>query len=373
MGGLGAEIGNLTRNVQVEGTGDGSSSNATNGRAHFMMMSSEPQTIRHAAFRLLGPRQDTGKTYRSGSERVSIFEGVPGRYPVHFHMMGDAARGSLVEGVVVEQAGNHAIVPHGSHGVTVRDVVAYDVWEDAMWWDPNTNDGGRIHDSHDSLWDRILVAVVRDDPPHRGYRLAAYRLGAGEPNSNVLRDSVAAGVQGSKNASGYLWPEHSQGIWQFFGNVAHNNKVDGIFVWQNNSNPHVITDYIGYSNGGAGIDHGAYRNGYTYEDVLLERNSIGVRHLANAVADGQVWEGLTTSEDVRLLHHNLPGEGEVVYTDLVLVGDAVVRVDESGDPGTFVFRSTASEFDLTLADFEVLNCISEVRIVTADGAVTDVC
>lgn len=368
VAGMGAEVANLTRNVRIEGTGDGSFDPSANGRAHVMVMSNRAQRISHAAFRLLGPRQNTGATTRGRA----ITDGVLGRYPLHFHRMGDAARGSVVDGVVVEQAGNHAIVPHASHGVTVRDTVAYDVWEDAFWWDPSV-DGDRTNDSHDLTWTRDLVAVVRDDPAFRGVRLAAFRLGAGRAGSNLLTASVAAGVQGTKASSGYRWPEKGQGVWVFEDNIAHNNAVHGLAVWQNNTRPHVISDYVAYANGAAGIDHGAYRNAYTYRDVTLVGNRWGIAHHANGSGDGQRWQRVRTDRDVRLLHHNLPGDEAVVYTDLDLRDGAKVVVDESGDAGVFAFRSTAPRFDLTPDDFRVRRCLSRVRIVAHDGRVTNVC
>ena len=65
----------------------------------------------------------------------------------------------------------------------------------------------------------------------------------------MIRDSVAVGVQGNIDASGFLWPEGDccptdDGVWDFSkGNIAHNNKVDGIFTWQNDTQPHVIANY----------------------------------------------------------------------------------------------------------------------------------
>jgi hypothetical protein len=51
-----AEVFNLTRNVIIEGTGNGSADPAANGRAHIMFLHcQQPQTISHVALRNLGP------------------------------------------------------------------------------------------------------------------------------------------------------------------------------------------------------------------------------------------------------------------------------------------------------------------------------
>jgi len=83
---------------------------------------------------------------------------------------------------------------------------------------------------------------------------------------------VAVGVQGSVNASGFQWPEGSEGIWTFQNCLAHNNANDGIFVWQNTSKVHTIANFTAYHNRGAGVSHGAYVNPYQYRDSTLYGN-----------------------------------------------------------------------------------------------------
>ena len=91
-----AEVLNLTRNVQIEGTPE--------GRAHVFIRSNSPQSIRHVQIRHVGPRRPA----------ADATEPVLGRYGLHFHMSHEGSRGSLVEGVVVRECGNHAFVPHMS-------------------------------------------------------------------------------------------------------------------------------------------------------------------------------------------------------------------------------------------------------------------
>jgi hypothetical protein len=247
-----AEVLNLTRNVAIEGTPD--------GRAHIFIRSRRPQSIKAVAIRHMGPRKPEGED--------STF--VLGRYPLHFHMSHDGSRGSLVDGVVVRDAGSHAFVPHLSNGITFRDCISHDTFEDAYWWDgaPDTRTPG--DPSHDILYERCVASLVRHDPPERGYRLAGFFIGRG--NGNVARDCVAVGVQGAADASGFTWPEGSEGVWKFSGCVAHNNQQHGIFTWQNTGLLHVISDFVGYHNVEAGISHGAYQNPYVYRDSILYGN-----------------------------------------------------------------------------------------------------
>jgi len=254
----GAEVLNLTRNVRIEGR--------PGRRIHVFAHAGQRQDIRWTEIRYAGPRHGPG-------------EPVKGRYGLHFHVEADTTRRSLVEGVVVRDAGNHAFVPHHSNGITFRDCIAHNVMEEAYWWDPGEGNG-----SHDVVYERCVASLVRTDPDDRGFRLGAFWLGHG--TGNIARGCVAAGVSGSKSSSGFVWPENpvgggggikagpndEGGVWTFNGCVAHNNRVNGIFVWQNNQRHTLIDDFTGYYNGNAGVEHGAYENVYRYQNSRLYGN-----------------------------------------------------------------------------------------------------
>jgi hypothetical protein len=245
----GAEVANLTRNARIEGQ------DATH-RTHVWMKSTSVQTIRYAAIRYVGPQ-------KGGDE-------VKGRYGLHFHRMGEGARGSLVEGTVVRGSGSYAFVPHGSNGVTFRNTVSYDTQRAAYWYDSGASEA-----PNDTLYDHALAIYVRTVPNDQGMRNTAFFLGRG--TGNQCLSCVAVAVQGGKNASGFGWPEGELGIWTFSDGVAHDNIRDGIFVWQNGPEAHVVDRFVGYYNGSAGIEHGAYTNLYTYNDAVLYGNgSYGV-------------------------------------------------------------------------------------------------
>jgi hypothetical protein len=250
-----AEVLNLTRNVRVEGT--------PRHRAHIFIRSSRPQSLAGVAIRHMGPRKPA-----EGYTGL-----VLGRYGLHFHMSGDGSRGSLVDGVVIRDTGSHAFVPHLSNGITFRDCISHNTFEDAYWWDgaPDTRTPGSP--SHDILYERCVASMVQNDPAFRGYTLTGVVLGRGD--GNVARGCVAVGVQGTVSAAGFSWPEGSEGVWRFEDCVAHNNGNHGIFTWQNTARLHVITRFTGYHNGGAGISHGAYNNRYTYRDSSLYGNRSG--------------------------------------------------------------------------------------------------
>ncbi len=333
-----AEVLNLTRNVRIEGT--------PGGRAHVFIRSTQPQSIRHAALRYLGPRQPEG----------DATVGVLGRYGLHFHHAHGGSRGSLLEGVVVRDCGNHAFVPHMSYGITIRGCISYETFDEAYWWDP--------HDPTDDLViERCVAASVHFDPDQHGYRLAGFLLGLGRRMQ--MRRCVAFAVHGNRDAAGYVWPEAPSGLWKFEDNLAHNNEFAGIFVWQNVTEPHRIARFTAYHNGAAGIIHGAYVNAYHYRDLDLRDQPIGIQLVAAGRPDvdgrSQSWTNVNGGTLV-VESHNLPGTAPVLFRTCSF--PTVTLDDGQGDPGAIDFV----ECGLEPASFTVtsLNPNTVVRVQRPD-------
>ncbi|MEV7783063.1 hypothetical protein [Kitasatospora sp. NPDC088351] len=292
---VGAELLNLTRGVRVEGT--------VKGRAHVHVTGSRPADVWHAALRWVGPRADTEKTWKGQDGTVPVTAPVLGRYGLHFHMLGDTTRGTVVEGVVVRDAGSHAFVPHASHGITFRSCVSHDTWEDASWWDGPLDTRTPQRPSDDIVHESCVASRTRLEPNPRAYRLTGFNLGAGTGGRAV--DCVAVGVQGATGASGHEWPENSEGVWTFQRCLAHNNLQDGIFVWLNARHHHVVTELAAYHNGGRGIEHGAYLNDFDYTASVLYGNAAGgVAPHALGRDKGSLFDGLL----IDAAGHELAGE-----------------------------------------------------------------
>ena len=233
--------------------------------------------------------------------------GVLGDYPIHFHLNGEASRGSLLEGVVVEGGKNHAFVPHGSHGVTMRDCVAYNTIGNVYWWDPPTvkTDPLDPNNSNDLLFDRCLALVANSNSD----RLTAFTIGGGTNNEWV--GCVAVGVQGGKNSSGYNWQENFVAVFDG-GNKAHNNRRNGIFTWSNSSSLHVIDGFVSYHNRRFGISHGSYVNRFVYRNVV---NHVGVpiasgsdetATIGESAIGAILFENIVTDDRLLVLQHSLP-------------------------------------------------------------------
>lgn len=308
-----AEVLNLSRNVQLEGT--------SSGRAHVLIMTSVPQEVSHVAFRYMGPRQP-------GEKDATV--GVLGRYGLHFHHCEEGSRGSVVNGVVVRDTGNHAFVPHDSHGITFRDCISHNTFEDAYWWDPPTEEAENF--THDLTYASCVASLIQADPDYRAYRLAGFWLGRGE--GNVARDCVAVGVRGSRDASGFIWPEFSHGVWEFQDCLAHHCREHGIFVWQNTGMNHFIERFTGYRNDGAGISHGAYRNRYRYQDcVLYDNTRAGVLlHATGSPFPGMEFRSLfidsagNADYAVEITRHQAEGATPTLFVDCDFTGCVTAAV-----------------------------------------------
>lgn len=316
-----AEVMNLTRNVRIEGT--------EKGRAHLFIRSSKPQSILYTAFRYMGPRKDT-----KGSPATEL---IAGRYAMHFHYSNDGSRGSLVQGNVIRDTGNHSYVPHVSHGIQFIDNIAYNVTETAFWWDPGDP-------THDVIYDHNIVANCKFIPRSIDmnaegaptFSSSGFALNTGD--GNICRNNVVvAGGQGDYgNGGAYNWEAViNEGVWIFHDNMAHNNH-NGLRVWQNSTRNHVIDDFIAYHNG-VGLFHGAYANSYTYNGGFFYGNTLLIKaastnsnrvRIENMIVDGA---GII-DHGIEVIHSPLPGDKPVFIRNVTIRGCKVAAVLDSAAP-----------------------------------------
>ncbi len=94
-------VANLSRNVVVE------SADPRGVRGHTMYHRGSAGAVSYAEFRHLGK------------------EGVLGRYPIHYHLVGATMRGSYVLGASIWDSRNRWVAIHGTNYLVVRDCVGY--------------------------------------------------------------------------------------------------------------------------------------------------------------------------------------------------------------------------------------------------------
>lgn len=207
------------------------------------------------------------------ADGLIIGSGTPtlGDYPIHFHLLGDSPRGTLIERVEVRDSANRAFVVHGSNGVTLIDTKAVNIIDTPYWWDaPGSNETCTFQKfcTLDNSNDIVIEGAFVDGVTFRNdrFRLAGFQLGAG--SGNAVRNSHGQNIHGTVDCAAFHWPESANqniggNVWVFESNTG-TSDCHGVFVWQNDSNPHVVSDFTG-----GGIDHGAYSNVYHYERVTV--------------------------------------------------------------------------------------------------------
>jgi len=257
----GAEVLLLSRNVRITGR--------PGGRSHILCMAhaggSRQIRIADMEGQYLGP-------VAPDPNRASRFVGRLGRYGLHFHMLGEAARGARVERVVLRDLGNHAFVSHASHGVTYMGAVAHNVFRsEPFWWDASGSTavpgGFPENQSHDVAWDQCVASRVLSWPNADG-RMAGFMTMRGFRNRAV--ECRAVGIQGLSNSAGLRWPEGESheasgaGVWEVRRLVVHNCR-NGTDTWQNTGNPHVVLLRSRIYRCESALQHGAYGNRYRYE------------------------------------------------------------------------------------------------------------
>jgi hypothetical protein len=146
--GLHVEVANLSRNVVVE------SADPRKGRGHTMYHRHSSGSVSYAEFRHLGK------------------EGVLGRYPLHFHLVGDNMRGSYVLGASVWDSANRWLAIHGTNYLVVRDCVGYQSLGHGFFLE----DGTEVY----NVLDRNLAVQAYQSKPLAGQALAFdQNVGAG--------------------------------------------------------------------------------------------------------------------------------------------------------------------------------------------------
>ena len=211
-----AEVGLLSRNIKVQGDAV-SELNGFGG--HFMAMG--------------------GELYVSGVELYRMGQRAKmGRYPIHWHLMGDDSRGQFLTGSSIHHSFNRCVTVHGSNGVFVQNNVAFDApghcyfLEDGIEIDNvfEANLGLSVHKPEEEH------ALLPSDLDFRGP--ATYWI---THPDNTFKNNVAAGSQGSgfwialpehptgPSATDTVWPQYTP-LTLFEGNVAHSTQSDGLHL-----------------------------------------------------------------------------------------------------------------------------------------------
>lgn len=299
-----AEVALLSRNITVQGD-LGSTQNEIGG--HLMVMRNGAAHIQGVEFFRMGQR------------------GRMGRYPIHFHLMGQTSTGSFVHGSSIHRSFNRCLTIHGSHNVQVRSNVAFDAPGHCYFLEDGIETGNVFEGN-------LGMSIHQPQNQHALLPTDTSFVGPAvfwiTNPANIWRNNVAAGSRGTgfwialpehptgPSATNNVWPRRTPlGI--FDGNVAHSNHTDGMHLdrgprpngraestyytprvdpSKSNSEPAgaVFSNFIAYKNRA----HGAWMRGehHLLLNPTFADNAIGLTFASrDAVARGGVFVGETSN------------------------------------------------------------------------------
>ncbi len=228
---------------------------------------------------------------------------------------------------------------------------------EAYWWDPpGSSESCRFRkmctgdNSNDTIFDHVLAdGITNGVGDNRGFTLAGFHLGAG--SGNVVRNSVARNINPThvKNCAGFKWPSSANqneggNVWVFKNNKTFDDRCHGTFVWQNDSNHHIINGFTG-----PGINHGAYGNNYDYRKVTV--GYVKIHAVGWSMSD-------STAGDVVTKKHVFAGT--VTFTNVTMTSFTVDNnYGTKPKPATYILNNVG----LTCDDITYVSAVPGTQVI----------
>uniref|UniRef100_A0A8C5F806 PKHD1 like 1, tandem duplicate 1 n=1 Tax=Gadus morhua TaxID=8049 RepID=A0A8C5F806_GADMO len=157
-----------------------------------------------------------------------------GRYPIHWHLMGDVHNASYVRGCAIHQTFNRAVTIHDTHRLLVEHNVIYDVMGGAFFIEDGV-ETGNVLQYNLAVFVRQSTSLLNDDVTPAAYWVT-------NPD-NVVRHNAAAG--GTHFGFWYRMHEHPDGpsydrnvcqkrvpLGEFTNNTVHSQGWFGLWIFQ---------------------------------------------------------------------------------------------------------------------------------------------
>uniref|UniRef100_A0A8C5QTU9 Fibrocystin-L n=1 Tax=Leptobrachium leishanense TaxID=445787 RepID=A0A8C5QTU9_9ANUR len=158
-----------------------------------------------------------------------------GRYPLHFHIMGDLQYMSYVRGCGIHQTYNRAVTIHNTHHLLIEHNVIYDIMGGAFFIEDGI-EHGNVLQYNLAVFVRQSTSLLNDDVTPAAYWVT-------NPN-NTIRHNAAAG--GTHFGFWYRMHEHPDGLsydenicqqrvplGEFYNNTVHSQGWFGLWIFEN--------------------------------------------------------------------------------------------------------------------------------------------
>ncbi|XP_077349351.1 fibrocystin-L [Lithobates pipiens] len=157
-----------------------------------------------------------------------------GRYPIHWHLMGDVQFKSYVRGCGIHQTYNRAVTIHNTHHLLVEHNVIYDIMGGAFFIEDGI-EHGNVLQYNLAVFVQQSTSLLNDDVTPAGYWVT-------NPN-NTIRHNAAAG--GTHFGFWYRMHDNPDGpsydpnicqkrvpLGEFYNNTVHSQGWFGIWIFQ---------------------------------------------------------------------------------------------------------------------------------------------
>ncbi|NP_001305057.1 PKHD1 like 1, tandem duplicate 1 isoform X1 [Danio rerio] len=157
-----------------------------------------------------------------------------GRYPIHWHLMGDVQFKSYVRGCGIHQSYNRAVTIHNTHNLLVERNVIYNIMGGAFFIEDGI-ETGNILQYNLAVFVKQSTSLLNDDVTPAGFWVT-------NPN-NIIRHNAAAG--GTHFGFWYRMHDNPDGpsydpnicqkkvpLGQFFNNTVHSQGWFGLWIFQ---------------------------------------------------------------------------------------------------------------------------------------------
>uniref|UniRef100_A0A6I8N1M6 Fibrocystin-L n=1 Tax=Ornithorhynchus anatinus TaxID=9258 RepID=A0A6I8N1M6_ORNAN len=157
-----------------------------------------------------------------------------GRYPIHWHLLGDLQFKSYVRGCAIHQTYNRAVTIHNTHHLLVERNVIYDIRGGAFFIEDGI-EHGNILQSNLAVFVRQSSSLLNDDITPAAFWVT-------NPNNSIRHNSVAGGThfgfwyRMNNHPDG---PSHDPHICQkrvplgeFYNNTVHSQGWFGLWIFE---------------------------------------------------------------------------------------------------------------------------------------------